>query len=168
MEEEATAVAAPPAEYANIDPPPGWEQWSKAKRGTFKQRQQDTQRKNEVGRGGQGPSQPQHHHQCQRPRGGGGRQEVGLFFGNRHLLCSFLCGSRRPTSSNLLPPGPPPFISSFIPACLFGVGLKGAGWTRTENDISTRTTQSWATRERGHMAAVLTCLPRDTLAKLRN
>ena len=39
----------------------------------------------------------------------------------------------------LLPPGPPPFISSFIPACLFGVGLKGAGWTRTENDISRRT-----------------------------
>ena len=33
-----------------------------------------------------------------------------------------------------------PFISSFIPACLSGVGLKGAGWTRTENDISTRTT----------------------------
>ena len=41
---------------------------------------------------------------------------------------------------SLLPPGPPPFIFSPIPACLFGVGLKGAGWTRTENDISTRTT----------------------------
>ena len=68
---------------------------------------------------------------------------------------------------SLLPPGPPPFIFSPIPACLFGVGLKGAGWTRTENDISTRTTQSRATRERGHMAAALTCLSRDTLAKLR-
>ena len=56
------------------------------------------------------------------------------------FLCSSLWGSRRPTSSNLLPPGPPPFIFSPIPACLFGVGLKGAGWTRTENDISTRTT----------------------------
>ena len=48
-------------------------------------------------------------------------------------------GSRRPTSSNLLPPGPPPFIFSFIPACLFGVGLKGVGWTRTENGISRST-----------------------------
>ena len=84
-------------------------------------------------------SQPQPHCQRQRP-GGGVRQEVDLFFGDRHLLCSFLWGSRRPTSSNLLPPGPPPFIFSPIPACLFGVGLKGAGWTRTENDISTRTT----------------------------
>jgi hypothetical protein len=36
----------------------------------------------------------------------------------------------------LLVPGPPPFVFSFIPACLFGVGLKGAGWTRTENGIS--------------------------------
>ena len=68
----------------------------------------------------------------------------------------------------LLPPGPPLFIFGFIPACLSGVGLKGAGWTRTENDISTRTTQSRATRERGHLAAALTCLSRDTLAKLRN
>ena len=76
----------------------------------------------------------------------------------------------------LLPPGPPSFIFSFIPACLFGVGLKGVGWTRTENDISTRTsspsqsvrtTQSRAIRERGHMAAALTCLPRDPLAKFR-
>jgi len=41
---------------------------------------------------------------------------------------------------SLLPPGPPLFIFGFIPACLSGVGLKGAGWTRTENDISTRTT----------------------------
>ena len=40
----------------------------------------------------------------------------------------------------LLPPGYPLFIFGFIPACLSGVGLKGAGWTRTENDISTRTT----------------------------
>ena len=32
-------------------------------------------------------------------------------------------------------PAPRPFIFSPIPACLFGVGLKGAGWTRTENDI---------------------------------
>ena len=39
-------------------------------------------------------------------------------------------GSRRPTSSNPLPPGPPPFIFSFIQACLFGVGLKGAGWKK--------------------------------------
>ena len=72
--------------------------------------------------------------------GVGVRQEVDLFFGDRHLLCSSLWGSRRPTSSNLLPPGPPLFIFGFIPACLPGVGLKGAGWTRTENDISARTT----------------------------
>ena len=98
---------------------------------------------------------------------GGGAPGRRPLFGDRRLLCSFPWGSRRPTSSNLLPPGPPLFIFGFIPACLSGVGLKGAGWTRTENDISTRTTQSRATRERGHMAAALTCLSRDTLAKLR-
>ena len=49
-------------------------------------------------------------------------------------------GSRALERSNPLAPGSPPFILSFIAACLFGVGLKGAGWTRTENDISTRTT----------------------------
>ena len=53
-------------------------------------------------------------------RGGGGRTDPETGF-----LCSFPWGSRRPTSSNLQPPGPPPFISSFIPACLSGVGLKG-------------------------------------------
>ena len=41
---------------------------------------------------------------------------------------------------SLLPRGLPPFIFSFIPACLSGVELKGAGWTRTENGISTRIT----------------------------
>ena len=107
-------------------------------------------------------NKPQRH--CQRLRlEGGVRQEVDLFFGDRHLLCSSFWGSRRPTSSNLLAPGPPPFISSFIPACLFGVGLKGAGWTRTENDISTRTssTQSRANKRRGAYGCCLdlmTCL----------
>ena len=72
--------------------------------------------------------------------GGGGALGSRLLFGDRHLSRSSNKGSRRPTSSNLLPPGPPPFIFGFIPACLSGVGLKGAGWTRTENDISTRTT----------------------------
>ena len=67
--------------------------------------------------------------------GGGGARKSTSFWGPKCLSCSFLWGSRRPTSSNLLPPGPPLFIFSPIPACLFGVGLKGAGWTRTENDM---------------------------------
>ena len=54
MEEEATAVAAPPATLAAFEHPHGWEQWSMAKRRTYKQRQQDKQRKEEQGWGGQG------------------------------------------------------------------------------------------------------------------
>ena len=48
----SAAAAAPPAAYTGFEPPPGWEQWSMGKRRTYKQRQQDKQRKG-VG-GGQG------------------------------------------------------------------------------------------------------------------
>ena len=75
------------------------------------------------------------------------------FWGPVLFVLSFL-GSRRPTWY-LLAPGPPPFIFSFIPAYLFGVGLKGAGLTHTGNGISRKKYWRAAIRERGHTAAAL-------------
>ena len=48
----SAAAAAPSAAYTGFEPPPCWEQWSMGKRRTYKQRQQDKQRRG-VG-GGQG------------------------------------------------------------------------------------------------------------------
>ena len=48
----SAAAAAPSAAYSGFEPPPGWEQWGMGKRRTYKQRQQDKQRRG-VG-GGQG------------------------------------------------------------------------------------------------------------------
>ena len=48
----SAAAATPSAAYYGFEPPPGWEQWSMGKRRTYKQRQQDKQRRG-VG-GGQG------------------------------------------------------------------------------------------------------------------
>jgi len=85
------------------------------------------------------PEKTQRHCQCLRLEGGV-RQEVDLFFGDRHLLCSFLWGSRDRQVQTYYLPAPRPSSSALFQRVWFGVGLKGAGWTRTENDISTRTT----------------------------
>ena len=73
------------------------------------------------------PRQPQRHCQRQRPGGGCARTSTSFWGPAPLVLFSLGIENANDLCPGLLPPGPPPFIFSFIPACLCGVGLKGAG-----------------------------------------